>query len=141
MNFNNSRNTVTAFLALCFVGLLVMGCVATSGVQQTQAQGANVTNSVVLNMTNPASVYCVQNGGVSAILTAADGSQSGACTFPDGSQCDEWAYYRGTCTPKSRNTATTAAVNASGLDSSDFVVMEDAMPNLLSSGEPVNVPE
>ena len=48
-------------------------------------------------MPNPASVYCEQNGNKLEIRTAADGSQSGVCIFPDGSNCDEWSYYRGEC--------------------------------------------
>jgi putative hemolysin len=48
---------------------------------------------------NPASVYCEAQGGTLEIVTAADGSQSGVCHFSDGSQCDEWAYYRGECSP------------------------------------------
>lgn len=51
------------------------------------------------NMPNPASVYCEQNGNKLEIATADDGSQSGRCIFPDGSTCDEWAYYRGECGP------------------------------------------
>ncbi len=49
------------------------------------------------NMPNPASLYCEQNGNKLEIQTASDGSQSGVCVFPDGSTCDEWAYYRGEC--------------------------------------------
>jgi putative hemolysin len=48
-------------------------------------------------MPNPASVYCTQKGNKLEIRTAADGSQYGICVFPDGSTCDEWAYYRGEC--------------------------------------------
>jgi putative hemolysin len=48
-------------------------------------------------MPNPASVYCEQKGNKLEIRSAADGSQSGVCVFPDGSTCDEWAYYRGEC--------------------------------------------
>lgn len=51
------------------------------------------------DMANPASVYCEQNGNKYEIQTAADGSQSGVCIFPDGSTCDEWDYYRGECGP------------------------------------------
>lgn len=50
-------------------------------------------------MPNPASVFCTQNGNKLEIRTAADGSQSGICVFPDGSTCDEWAYFRGECGP------------------------------------------
>lgn len=51
------------------------------------------------DMANPASVYCEQNGNKYEIQTAADGSQSGVCIFPDGNTCDEWDYYRGECGP------------------------------------------
>ena len=50
-------------------------------------------------MPNPDSLYCEQNGNKLEIRTAADGSQSGVCVFPDGSSCDEWAYFRGECDP------------------------------------------
>jgi hypothetical protein len=48
-------------------------------------------------MSNPASVYCTQQGNKLEIRPGADGSQNGICVFPDGSTCDEWAYYRGEC--------------------------------------------
>lgn len=50
-------------------------------------------------MANPASVYCEEQGGRVDIRTAADGSQQGFCVFSDGSECDEWAYFRGDCAP------------------------------------------
>jgi hypothetical protein len=50
-------------------------------------------------MPNPASAYCEEQGFKLEIRTAADGSQAGYCVFPDGSECDEWAYYRGECGP------------------------------------------
>jgi putative hemolysin len=58
------------------------------------------------NMPNPASVYCTQQGNKLEIRTAADGSQNGICVFPDGSTCDEWAYYRGECDPAAQNSPT-----------------------------------
>jgi len=60
---------------------------------------ACVSPQTQAELPNPASVYCKQNGGNLEIVTAADGSQSGVCVFPDGSACDEWAYYRGECGP------------------------------------------
>ncbi len=48
---------------------------------------------------NPASVNCIDKGGQLEIRTAADGSQTGYCIFADGSECEEWAYYRGECAP------------------------------------------
>ena len=48
---------------------------------------------------NPAATFCEEQGGTGEIVTAADGSQSGVCHFPDGSVCDEWAFFRGDCAP------------------------------------------
>jgi putative hemolysin len=56
------------------------------------------------NLPNPASKYCEQQGYTVEIHTTADGSQSGVCIFPDGSECDEWAYYRSECAPLSEAT-------------------------------------
>ncbi len=64
--------------------------------------------STQANMPNPASVYCEQNGNKLEIRTAADGSQSGICVFPDGSTCEEWAFYRGECGPAAQDKPTPA---------------------------------
>jgi putative hemolysin len=63
---------------------------------------------------NPASVYCEQNGNKLEIRTATDGSQSGICIFPDGSTCDEWAYYRRECGPATSAVTVEATTEASG---------------------------
>ena len=60
---------------------------------------ACATPQTPAGLPNPASVHCEQNGNRLEIVTATDGSQSGRCIFPDGSVCDEWAYYRGECSP------------------------------------------
>ena len=47
-------------------------------------------------MANPASKYCVEQGYKLEIRDEA-GGQVGYCIFPDGSECEEWAFYRGEC--------------------------------------------
>lgn len=47
---------------------------------------------------NPASAYCLKNGGVLELKQTAEGVV-GYCRFADGSECEEWAYYRGECAP------------------------------------------
>lgn len=44
-------------------------------------------------LANPASVYCVEQGGRVDIVTEA-GGQIGYCELPDGRRIDEWEYYR-----------------------------------------------
>ena len=69
-------------------------------VQTSDSAGTEIPPA---NMPNPASVYCEQTGNKHELQTASDGSQPGICTFPDGSTCEEWAYFRGECGPAAQN--------------------------------------
>ena len=75
---------------------------------QVQVPQPAATDMPQVNMPNPASVYCEQNGNRLEIQTASDGSQIGVCVFPDGSTCDEWAYFRGECGPAAQESPTPA---------------------------------
>ncbi|MCU0487655.1 MAG: beta-Ala-His dipeptidase [Anaerolineales bacterium] len=47
----------------------------------------------------PAGRYCAITGGEYSISTGGGtDDEQGACTLTDGSQCDAWEYYNGTCT-------------------------------------------
>ena len=74
--------------------ILLTSCTAPS----QPAADSVPTNIPQAGMPNPASAYCEEQGYRLEIRTAADGGQSGYCIFPDGSECDEWAYFRGECT-------------------------------------------
>lgn len=50
-----------------------------------------------MQIANPASVYCEEKGGALEIRTSTDGSQQGFCIFEDGSECEEWAFFRNEC--------------------------------------------
>jgi hypothetical protein len=64
----------------------------------TPAATAEQIDQEGVDMANPASVYCVDQGGQLEIRDETDG-QVGYCIFPDGSECEEWAYLRGECAP------------------------------------------
>jgi len=49
-------------------------------------------------MPNPASVHCTEQGGKQEIRSEA-GGEVGYCLFSDGSECEEWAFFRGDCAP------------------------------------------
>lgn len=75
------------------------------------------------DMPNPASAYCVEQGYKSEIRTAADGSQTGYCIFPDGSECDKWAYFRGECGPADQSSSTSSPTEfptARPIDPADY---------------------
>jgi putative hemolysin len=75
------------FIPLSLLALLVCAC-STSRVATDQA-----------DIPNPASVFCEEQGGKVEIRTDSEGGQYGVCVFQDGSECDEWAYYRSECKP------------------------------------------
>jgi putative hemolysin len=58
-----------------------------------------VTPTPEASLPNPASVHCEQNGGKLELRQDASGGVAGICIFPDGSECDEWAFFRGECQP------------------------------------------
>jgi putative hemolysin len=79
------------FIKFLFVGaaLLVAGCGTPTG---------DVTEEPAPGMPNPASVYCEEEGGTLEVRQSQDG-EYGVCIFGDGSECDEWAFFRGECKP------------------------------------------
>jgi putative hemolysin len=97
--------------------ILLMGCTP-APVDQTQPEPAPV--STELNMPNPASAYCEQQGYRLEIRTVSDGGQTGFCIFPDGSECDEWAYFRGECGPVSNAQSPIEFPTALPINSADY---------------------
>ncbi|MGE5462055.1 MAG: DUF333 domain-containing protein [Syntrophothermus sp.] len=104
-----------------FILLVLSSCSIppTPGTEQQPIAAPVSTGTIQANMPNPASVYCEQQGNRLEIRTAADGSQAGICIFPDGSECDEWAYYRGECEPHSN---TPGSLTPTPLPSSEYVI-------------------
>jgi putative hemolysin len=87
---------------------IIMMAMAACTVPPIQATVSPATDIPQAGLPNPASVNCEQNGNKLEIRTATDGSQSGICIFPDGSSCEEWAYFRGECGPTAQKSSTPA---------------------------------
>ncbi|HLO30896.1 MAG TPA: DUF333 domain-containing protein [Anaerolineales bacterium] len=105
------------------LGLIILVVLAFSACTPPQSQPTIDPISTQANMPNPASVYCEEQGNRLEIRTSADGSQSGVCIFPDGRECDEWAYLRGECGPSIlavSPAALTALPTAMPIDSADY---------------------
>jgi uncharacterized protein len=85
-----------------FTFTIILLALAACTALQVQAPEPTATDIPQLGIPNPASVYCEQQGNKLEIQTASDGSQNGVCVFPDGSTCDEWAYFRGECGPSAQ---------------------------------------
>jgi putative hemolysin len=78
-------------VVLVVAALVLAACAPVQAPQPTPAQGQ-------AGLPNPASGYCVDKGGKLEIRNE-KGGQAGYCVFSDGSECDEWAYFRGQCAP------------------------------------------
>jgi putative hemolysin len=64
-----------------------------------QTSPVSTTATPDTKIANPASGYCEQNGGKLEMRSDASGANTGVCVFPDKTECDEWAFYRGKCGP------------------------------------------
>jgi len=83
-------------IILITLAVLVTACTAITPEPEPLTVPASIPTAY---MPNPAAVYCEEQGYIGETRTAPDGSQSAACIFPDGSECDEWAYFRNECSP------------------------------------------
>jgi len=105
-------------MKIIFTFTIVLMALAACTSLRVQTSNPDPTEIPQVNMPNPASVYCEQNGNALEIRTADDGSQSGVCVFPDGSTCDEWAYFRGECGPATTITPEPIAIVEATADAS-----------------------
>ena len=48
----------------------------------------------IIGTPNPAAKFCVDKGGKSVTVKDSKGNEKGVCQFKNGTQIDEWDYYR-----------------------------------------------
>ncbi|NHW24231.1 MAG: DUF333 domain-containing protein [Archaeoglobales archaeon] len=80
-----------AILIVVISGISVLKHVYKAENKETIGNNAGVAN--------PAAVYCKQMGYEYRIENTAKG-QAGICVFPDKTECEEWAFFRGECGQK-----------------------------------------
>lgn len=51
----------------------------------------------IFAIANPASVNCIDKGGVLEIRKDSAGAEYGMCVFKDETECEEWSLYGNTC--------------------------------------------
>jgi putative hemolysin len=95
----NTRTISISFIII--LSLFMIGCT-----KATEATSTAITGTDDVSIANPAAVYCEKQGHRLETRTDADGNQYGVCIFSDGSECDEWAYFRGECAPVGQIPAT-----------------------------------
>ena len=58
-----------------------------------EQQGINTSEEPVVQIANPASEFCVAQGGESYIVEDEEWAQKWMCRLSDGSEVDEWEYF------------------------------------------------
>ena len=85
---------------LLFISAIIIPVFTLAGCK-TPIQNTKPSDNVV-QIANPASVNCTQKGGTLEMRNNEAG-QYGVCKFSDGSECEEWAFFRGECKPGDSN--------------------------------------
>ncbi len=88
------KTLLYASVALAVVAIIAV--VVLAGPTIASSMGPIPTSTPQSGIANPASVYCTERGYQLEIRNTANG-QTGYCVFPDKSECEEWAFFRGEC--------------------------------------------
>lgn len=80
------------------------GCQAATVLNQNSDLKVENTNysddkniNIDVKMANPASAFCIKNGGKLEGKTDKNGGQYNICVFNDDTRCEEWSYFNGNC--------------------------------------------
>ncbi|HSB91192.1 MAG TPA: DUF333 domain-containing protein [Anaerolineales bacterium] len=93
----NPRALRWGLIGVTLMLVLLAGVVGLLAARRAGSQAAAAPTQA--GLPNPASVFCEEQGGRLEIRTDASGGQAGFCLLTDGSECEEWAYFRGECSP------------------------------------------
>ncbi|MCS7130397.1 MAG: DUF333 domain-containing protein [Archaeoglobaceae archaeon] len=82
-------------LALAILVFIISGAT----IVKLNLHNGKVWDKTELGVSNPAAVYCLEMGYRYKVENTPQG-QVGICVFPDQTECDEWAFFRGECGQK-----------------------------------------
>ncbi len=77
--------------------LLIFTLLLITTILTTWCTNINTTKDIV-EIANPASVYCEENWWMLELIFD-NGESYGICNFDNWNHCEEWEYYRGECSP------------------------------------------
>ena len=85
-------NDAKKFLFISAMCPIILGACAQHSMNQIPSSTTTPNNPI--GMPNPASEYCVKQGGKSEIKRQTDGSEYGVCHLPNGKTIGEGELYR-----------------------------------------------
>ncbi len=108
-----------------------------SSIQYTLVEMVSKTAvDINVGLANPASVYCEEQGGKLEFRTDEAGGTVGICIFEDGSECEEWAYFRGEC--QLGQSSTLAGTDWDLVTYGDQMPVPDAVPTIQFTETEIN---
>ena len=85
----------TLVLSTLLIGAAALtGCGLQTNNEILSGEDALVQNTDTTQITNPASEYCISQGGTSEIRKDKDGAEFGVCKLANGEEREEWSLYR-----------------------------------------------
>ncbi len=81
---------ISALVVLSALATITSACGGDDSPSSTEAPVAPEDSTQIAN---PASVFCIEQGGTLEIVDGETG-QVGYCTLPDGTRVEEWEYFR-----------------------------------------------
>lgn len=116
-------------LLLATIAISITGC---STAQQTEL------NPPKIGMANPASTYCVEQGGKLELRTEANG-QVGYCHLPNGQVVEEWALFRASQSECVADQAKTLIGQSNLTEAQMKAVTQAQIVRLVKPGQPVTM--
>jgi putative hemolysin len=92
----NAEKILATFLSLLIVLLIFVYVLKHMDNLGKFEVNPNTKVGELIQIANPASVYCLEQGGTLNLRDNLEG-QVGYCVFPNGNECEEWAYFRMEC--------------------------------------------
>ncbi len=84
------------FFFILIVLIFFSGC-QIKNKKRIEATNTNQNDTLNVQMANPASSFCLKNGGKLEGKIDEEGGQYNLCIFNDNTRCEEWSYFYGNC--------------------------------------------
>ena len=125
-----------------WVMLMMYRSVNTKVETPTEETTEEITEEIaepVIGMANPASVYCEEQGGTISIVKDEEGNEYGICKLADGTEVEEWEYYRANHKDEELTWAKAPLYTEEDLKSAEKVITDDGFGKMTVKVENVKI--
>ena len=91
------EHTMFILAIILLSSIFIAGCTQAPNGSGQPISGVSPSVTPASALANPAAVFCEEKNYQYVIRKNPDGSEYGVCIFPDRTECEEWAFYQGTC--------------------------------------------